>query len=82
MTLSSQRNVARLPDYARLDLRTDRAFTYRKRRLTLFVEVIHVLNRDNGRTSVGDLNPATRVVTGITERVFSLLPSADVLIEF
>jgi hypothetical protein len=48
----------------------------------LFVEVINVLNRDNARASVGDFNPATRVVTGITERVFPPLPSAGVLIEF
>jgi hypothetical protein len=81
-TVSSGRNQARLPEYARLDLRADRAFTYGKRRLTLFIEVINVLNRDNFRAQSGTLNFATRDVFGITERVFPLLPSAGVLIEF
>ena len=80
--LSSERNQARLPDYARLDLRADRAFTYRKRRLTLFLEVINVLNHDNYRAQSGSLNLLTREVRGITERVFPFLPSAGVLIEF
>jgi hypothetical protein len=80
--LSTERNRARLPEYARLDLRADRTFTYRKRRLTLFLEVINVLNRDNFRAQNGLLNPITREVRGLTERVFPLLPSAGVLIEF
>lgn len=80
--LSSDRNQARLPDYARLDLRADRAFTYRKRRLTLFLEVINVLNHDNYRAQSGSLNLQTREVRGIAERVFPFLPSAGVLIEF
>jgi outer membrane receptor for ferrienterochelin and colicin len=80
--LASERNLTRLPEYARLDLRADRSFTYRKRRLTLFLEVINVLNHDNFRAQSGSLNPATREVRGITERVFPLLPSAGVLIEF
>jgi hypothetical protein len=81
-TLSNVRNRARLPEYARLDLRADRAFTYRQRRLTLFMEVINVLNRDNFRAQSGSLNLSTRDVFGLTERVFPLLPSAGVLIEF
>jgi outer membrane receptor for ferrienterochelin and colicin len=81
-TLSSERNRSRLPYYARLDIRADRAFTYRKRRLTLFLEVINVLNHDNVRAQSGSLNVSTREVRGITERVFPLLPSAGVLIEF
>src|SRR4029453_3882711 len=41
------RNSVRLPSYARLDLRADRTFKYRRSRLTLFGEVINVLNRTN-----------------------------------
>jgi hypothetical protein len=81
-TLSTERNRARLPEYVRLDVRADRAFTYRKSRLTLFLEVVNVLNHDNFRAQSGSLNPTTREVRGITERVFPLLPSAGVLIEF
>ncbi len=47
--LSAQRNGLRLPAYSRLDLRADRTFTYRKSRLTLFIEVVNAMNRDNYR---------------------------------
>lgn len=39
-TLSAQRNGLRLPTYSRLDVRADRTFTYRKSRLTVFMEVM------------------------------------------
>ena len=39
----------RLPSFARLDLRANRTFNWSRRRLTLFAEVINVLNRDNVR---------------------------------
>jgi hypothetical protein len=45
--LSEQRNGLRLPTYARLDLRADRTFTYRKSRLTLFMEIVNATNREN-----------------------------------
>ena len=47
--LSAQRNGLRLPAYSRLDLRADRTFTYRKSRLTVFIEVVNATNRDNYR---------------------------------
>jgi hypothetical protein len=80
--LSSVRNRARLPAYARLDLRADRAFTLGKRRLTVFAEVINLLDRDNYRGQTGTLNVTTWRVTGVTERVFPLLPSGGILVEF
>ena len=80
--LTSERNVGRLPAYSRLDLRADRAFTYRKSRLTLFAEVVNVLNRDNVRMRGASLNLRTGQVFGLTETLFPLLPSAGVLIEF
>ena len=54
--LTTERNGVRLPEYARLDLRADRAFTYRKSRLTLFMEVVNVTNRDNYRANSGFVN--------------------------
>jgi CarboxypepD_reg-like domain len=80
--LTSERNIARLPVYARLDVRADRAFTFRKSRLTLFAEVINVLDRDNFRAQGASLNLRTGVVLGLMEQLFPLLPSAGVLIEF
>jgi hypothetical protein len=80
--LSAQRNGLRLPAYARLDLRADRAFTYRKSRLTLFIEVVNVMNRENYRPNSPGINIQTRRVFEPLESMFPLLPVAGVLIEF
>ena len=80
--LSAQRNGTRLPAYARLDLRADRTFTYRKSRLTLFLEVVNAMNRDNVRPNTPFYNLATRRVFEPTEELFPLLPVAGILIEF
>jgi hypothetical protein len=80
--LSAQRNAVRLPAYSRLDLRADRAFTYRKSRLTLFIEVVNATNRDNYRADGLSINIATRRVFNNLDTLFPLLPVAGVLIEF
>ena len=80
--LSAERNRTRLPEYARLDFRADRTFTYRKSRLTLFLEVINAMNRENYRANTFGVNLVTRRVLFPTEKVFPLLPVAGVLIEF
>jgi hypothetical protein len=81
-TLSDRRNQLRLPEYLRLDLRADRTFTYRKRRLTLFLEVVNATNRENFRANSPGVNLTTRRVFEPTESLFPLLPVAGVLIEF
>lgn len=53
LRLSASRNDVRLPVYARLDLRVTRTFTFERRRLTLFGELLNVLNRDNFGTTDG-----------------------------
>jgi hypothetical protein len=80
--MSDQRNGARLPEYARLDLRADRTFTYRKSRLTLFMEVVNATARDNFRGQSAGINLQTRRVFEPTEKLFPLLPVAGLLIEF
>jgi hypothetical protein len=80
--LSDQRNGLRLPAYSRLDLRADRAFTYRKSRLTLFIEVVNATNRDNYRANSPGININTRRVFGPLDPLFPLLPVAGVLVEF
>ena len=80
--LSDQRNDTRLPAYARLDLRAERAFTYRKSRLTLFLEVVNATNHDNYRYNSPGINTTTRRVFGPIEELFPLLPVAGILIEF
>jgi hypothetical protein len=80
--LSAQRNGIRLPAYARLDLRADRTFTYRKSRLTVFMEVVNAMNRDNYRPNSPGINFTTRRVFEPIETLFPLLPVAGILIEF
>jgi hypothetical protein len=81
-TLSAQRNVLRLPAYSRLDVRADRTFTYGRSRLTLFMEVVNAMNRDNFRPSSAGVNLNTRRVFEPMETTFPLLPVAGLLIEF
>ena len=80
--LSDQRNGTRLPAYTRLDLRADRAFTYRKSRLTLFLEVVNATNHDNYRYDTPGINITTRRVFEPLDTLFPLLPVAGILIEF
>ena len=80
--VSDSRNDVRLPIYARLDLRANRTFNWSRKRLTLFAEVINVLNRDNLRFDPPSINPITRRATGLFETMLPILPSAGVLIEF
>lgn len=70
--LGPYRNVARYPAYSRLDARVQRSFIRGQRRLTLFVEALNALNRDN----FGPAGP------GNAEPLFPLIPSAGLSVEF
>lgn len=76
------RNTARLPVYGRLDLRANRAFNWSRRRLTLFAEIINVLNRDNVRFQPPGVNVTTRTVSKPFDSMLPIVPSLGVLIEF
>ena len=79
--LAASRNIARLPHYARLDLRANRTFLLGKSRLTLFVELMNVLGRTNWRTG----NPGIRSdgsLDGLLDPLVPFLPSAGILWEF
>jgi len=75
------RNTVRLPEYARLDLRADRTFNYSRRRLTMFVEVINVLDHDNVAPANGVVGATGRAVD-FTDTLFPFLPSAGIRIDF
>lgn len=79
--VGERRNTVRLPAYARLDLRANRTFNYSKRRLTLFVEVLNVLNRTNLGPTDGDIG-RTGEAPGWVEELLPVLPSAGLTIEF
>ncbi len=76
------RNSLRLPSYARLDLRANRTFTWADRRLTLFAEVINVLNRENVRYHPPSIDGRTFEARRLFEPLLPVVPSAGVLIEF
>jgi hypothetical protein len=80
--LVDERNGLRLPLYSRLDVRANRTFHWSRRRLTLFAEVINLLNRDNVRVSIPRVNSVTLAVTRLFEEMIPIVPSAGVLIEF
>ena len=80
--LSERRNLARLPPYARLDLRGNRTFSMGRRQLTVFVEVLNVLNRENVRYNPPRVNTATREVTRLFDSLVPVVPSAGLLLEF
>jgi hypothetical protein len=81
LMLDSTRNNLRLPVYSRLDLRVNRTYNFTKRRLTLYVEVLNVLDRENlGPTNGAVLRNGT--VFGFVETLFPVLPSAGIRLEF
>ncbi|HET9271091.1 MAG TPA: TonB-dependent receptor, partial [Vicinamibacterales bacterium] len=81
LVLTATRNQVRLPLYARFDVRVNRTFTFDRGRITLFVEVMNLLGRDNYGQNTGAVLPNRRAI-GYIERLIPLVPSAGFLIEF
>lgn len=81
LRLSAERNLVRLPVYARLDLRVTRTFTFDRRRLTLFVELLNVFARDNYGMADGSIR-GSLAATGYVEKLIPFVPSAGFVIEF
>ena len=79
---SDRRNEVRLPAYARLDVRATRTFDYSRHRVTLFIDVVNVLNRTNIGPAGGLINRDTGAALGFTRTLFPRLPCAGILIEF
>jgi hypothetical protein len=69
--VGSHRNDVRLPPYLRLDARAQRTFVSSRGTVTLFAELLNVLNRRNEGLAQGRLDPNADEVTGI---VRPLLP--------
>ena len=80
--VAATRNTLRLPTYSRVDLRANRTFNWSRKRLTLFAEVINLLNRDNVRFNPPGVNTTTRRVSNLFESLIPIVPSAGILIEF
>ena len=80
--VSATRNELRLPMYSRLDVRANRTFNWEKKRMTLFVEVMNVLGRENVRYEQPGVNVRTLQAFGIFNTMLPRIPSAGILIEF
>jgi hypothetical protein len=80
--IAGERNGLRLPSFARLDLRANRTFEWAKRRLTLFAEVVNVLNRENVRYHPPSIDGRTFEARRLFESLLPVVPSAGLLFEF
>jgi hypothetical protein len=80
--ITTSRNTLRLPTYSRVDVRANRTYNWSRKRLTLFAEVINLLNRDNVRFNPPGVNVTTRRVSNLFESLIPIVPSAGILIEF
>ena len=81
--LSDERNTLRPDGYGRLDLRANKAWLFRSWKLTLFGEVLNVLDRENVRYNGQDgIDFRTGRVFLSTDTLFPLLPSLGVTVDF
>ena len=74
--VGSARNALRVPAYSRLDLRANRTFNWQTKRLTLFVEVMNVLGRENVRFEQPGVNIRTGQAFGMFNSMIPLVPSS------
>lgn len=79
--VSDVRNQVRLPAYLRIDARANRTYTFNRRRLTLFLEVINLTGRRNLGVADGSVRSNLQAVN-YTEKLIPWLPSIGFLIEF
>jgi hypothetical protein len=80
--LGEERNLLRVPAYSRLDVRANRAFFFKRSKMTLYAEVSNLLNRTHYRYSDTSLDTRTQRVFFDTDTLFPILPAAGVTIEF
>lgn len=81
--LAGERNQVRLPHYQRADVRINKDWQKKRARLTLFGEVVNILNRGNLRPdSYNGYNATTGRVNQSFIKMLPVLPSAGLLVEF
>ena len=82
LDIASERNRIRFPAYSRVDIRANKAFLFKKSKLTLSGEILNLLNREN----IGFLNLNVdrqgRRIFGSFAPSFPILPSVGIAIEF
>ncbi len=83
--VAEHRNLERLPNYSRVDVRFAKSFNKDRYRLTLFFEALNLLNRDNVRfTGIGYdfVNRQTGRVSELDHTQIPILPTAGLVVEF
>ncbi len=80
--LAETRNQVRLPWYVRLDLRASRVVTIKKRRVTLFAELVNALGRRNLGLSDGFVRLPGFGAAFYTEKLIPRIPSVGFQISF
>jgi hypothetical protein len=81
--LSAQRNEVRVPVYSRWDVRANKAFFFKRWKMTLYAEVQNLLNRTHYRyADLDDVNLATGQVVIGSDTLFPILPALGISVEF
>jgi hypothetical protein len=80
--VGDRRNQVRLPAYPRLDTRIQRTFLAASLRVTLFAEMLNILNRANQGFWEGMVPSPTGQVTGFTRSMLARRASAGFVIDF
>ncbi|MEK7407575.1 MAG: TonB-dependent receptor [Acidobacteriota bacterium] len=81
--LAAERNRLRLEAYHRADVRINKAWTFDRGKLTLYGEVVNLFNHGNYRfDSFNGYNARTGQAFITLDRMFPVLPSAGVAVEF
>ncbi len=81
--LSTERNQERLPYYGRVDFRVNKAFYLSWGKISLYVELLNVANRENIRfDQITSVNATTKRIFYSKDTLFPILPTAGFVIEF
>ena len=79
--MAEQRNRVRLPAYARIDVRGDRRFRAAGRNITLFAEVLNLLDRRNLGPGAGHVHRSGGEAVGFTTPLIPRLATAGVVVD-
>jgi hypothetical protein len=81
--LITVRNASRLPWYSREDVRLSKAFYFKHSKLSLYIEVLNIFNRNNLRYDrTSSVNATTRKVSMSRDSLLPILPTAGFVLEF
>ena len=80
--LAAERNGARLGPYQRTDVRVNKSRAFDRWKLTVYAEVVNLLNRANYRFDSYNGYDASGRANLSFSRMFPVLPSAGVMAQF